>query len=478
MLEILVFDRIKALLPPRSSVLCALSGGADSVAMTLALCALREKMDINGVSCAHFNHGLRGADADADQDFCAKLCKRLELPLFIGTAAQTPGGYGGVLPRIARQGTCPGSEAEYRRLRYDFLIKTALEQNISYVVTAHTSDDNAETLLLNLTRGTGLDGLTGIPAIRQTRDGVYIIRPMLDVMRSGVLEYLQNSDQDFCDDASNRTDIYRRNRIRHHIIPELQKENPRLLESLSHTSELLKRDREYLDEQATLALKAITISHPAARGCGLIYEGAVSAKNLSSLPSALSFRIIKQMCESANGAPFDLSYKHIDAVLSLCNAGPSAVLNLPCGLTARRIYDNLRIEKAMHEFAFTPVRIDFEQTISLDRIDLKASWTKKPKKINNLVYSFLLSSDTIEGGLTIRSRLSGDFIRLAGRNHSKSLRKLFIDAKVPKHERSGIPILADDTGVAAVGGFGVDERCSPKSDDAGTFLQIYREEQL
>jgi tRNA(Ile)-lysidine synthase len=452
MLE-LILTRLKTLFKPCSSVLCALSGGADSVAMTLALHALREKADISGIVCAHFNHGLRGADSDADQEFCVKLCDKLNLPLYIGAV------------------TClRGGEAEYRRLRYDFLIKTALDNSIPYITTAHTSDDNAETLLLNLTRGTGLDGLTGIPAIREGRGvtqtgGVYIIRPLLDVTRSDVLAYLQKCGQGFRDDNSNRTDAYRRNRMRRHIIPELQKENPKLLETLSHTIELLKRDGEYLNEQAAIALDTVTIS-----------ENTISVNALLSLHLSLSGRVIKQMCERANGAPLELSSRHINAIMSLCLSGPSALLNLPHGLTARRIYDGLRIEKSVCNVTFAPVKIDFGQTVLLDGLGLWAAWTKKLKKINNLVYSFSLSSDTIECGLTIRPRLSGDFIRLAGRSHSKSLRKLFIDAKIPKHERSGIPVLADDIGVVAVGGFGVDKRCFSDGDE--TILQIYREEPI
>ena len=448
MFEQLVLTRVRELIPSGVPVLCALSGGADSVALTLALCALREKAEIGGVICAHFNHGLRGRDSDADQEFCARLCDKLGVPLYTG-----------------RAGNISGGEADYRRLRYDFLIKTALEQDTSYIATAHTADDNAETLLLNLTRGTGLDGLSGIPAIRRTRLGVHIVRPMLDVSRSGVLEYLKKAGRDFRDDKSNHTGAYRRNRIRHNVIPELKKENPNLIEAMSRAAGLIKHDREYLEEQAALAHEEITVS-----------AGTISVKGLLSLHPSLSGRVIRQICESAIGGPLELSARHIGAVMALCASGPSAVANLPRGLTARRIYDCLRIENTSENSTFAPVEIGFGQTVSLDGTGLWASWTKNPKKVNNLVYSFSLSSDTIDCGLIIRPRISGDSIRIAGRGHTKTLRRMFIDGKIPKHERPRVPVLADGGGAVAAGGFGVAERCSPKAGDPGTTLQIYRED--
>lgn len=435
------------LLPPKSFVVCALSGGADSVAMTRALFSLREALEISGIACAHFNHGLRGEASDGDQSFCEELCRMLDIPLYTAKANLNPSDLGG--------------EAEYRRLRYDFLTKTAAEHGMTHITTAHTSDDNAETLLLNLVRGTGLGGLTGIPATRSAGDAT-LIRPLLTVSRTEVLEYLDRIGQTYRDDATNHTDEYRRNRIRRHVVPELLKENPRLLETLSRTSKLLKRDLEYIEEQAATAYKTIKIA-----------PNTVSVKGLNALPLSLSTRVVRLMYEEASGG--ELSSKHVDAVLALCNAAPSAKTNLPREMLARRVYDSLYIEKTTAEVTFKPVKIMLGQTILLEGTGLTACWSEKPKKINNLVYSFSFNSDTIDGELTIRPRLDGDSLRIAGRGCTKTLHSLFVEKKIPKHERNKIPVLADKKGVVAVCGFGVDERCALNGN--ATTIQFYREEQ-
>ena len=307
---------IKHLLPRGAAVLCALSGGADSVAMTLALYALREIGCVGAVSCAHFNHGLRGEDSDGDAEFCKSLCERLGLPFYSQKAEH------GIR----------GGEAEYRSLRYDFLIKTAQTHTIPYVATAHTSDDNAETILLNLTRGTGLDGLTGIPALRQDDTGVRIIRPILHKSRAQVLEYLSEKGLDFREDTTNNTDDYTRNRVRHNVVPELLKENPRLLETLSQTAELLRRDADYLNEQAKRAYAKIALP-----------DNAVSLRGLAELPVSISGRIIRLLYESAAGSS-GLPFKHTEAVLALCAAEPPAAVQLPGGFSAYREGDALFIK--------------------------------------------------------------------------------------------------------------------------------------
>ena len=452
-------NRIKSqsLLTRGAAVLCALSGGADSTAMVRVLHALRETLDIGGFAAAHFNHRLRGAESDGDREFCVRLCEKLDIRLFCGEDD--------VAGEAKRLGM--GTEAAGRRMRYAFLTETAAANGFTHIATAHTAADNAETILLNLTRGSGLTGLTGIPPSRPAGNGARIVRPMLAATRDDELEYLAGLGQDYRIDGSNLGDGYRRNRIRSRVIPYLREENPALFATLTRMSELLRSDMEYLEHSAELAAEAITTA-----------PNTVSASRLHGLPAAIAGRAVRLMCKNAlarGGVP-DISEKHVAAVLKLCESSPGAEAHLPFGLVARRIYDDISIKKGAPPAAFLPVAIAFGQTVNIPELGLMASWSEKPKKVNNLVYSFALNSDTIRSGLTVRPRKEGDSVRLAGRKGTKTLQNLFVDGKIPRHERGTVPVLSDETGIVAVGGFGTAARCAPRENGGDTSFQIYGEE--
>ena len=204
------------------TVLIAVSGGADSVALARALHQLREAGE-GRLVLAHFNHRLRGAESDADQAFVEQLGRELGLKSIVG----------------ARGGVESVSEESLRNVRYDFLKTAAGQCGARYVATAHTADDQAETVLGTLLRGTGLAGLAGIPRVRQLTDAATLIRPLLDVTRADVVEYLESLDQSFRQDSSNANLDYTRNRIRHELLPLLARDyNPKIREALTRLSRL------------------------------------------------------------------------------------------------------------------------------------------------------------------------------------------------------------------------------------------------
>ena len=221
--KVSAFLRNHELVAAGDAVVCAVSGGADSVALLFALYLLREKLQIS-LSAAHFNHGLRGAESDGDQEFVEALCRQYEIPLYLGSARVTAGE--------------KGLEAAARKARYDFF-----ETIPGKIATAHTADDNAETVLMHLIRGTGLKGLGGIAPSRGN-----IIRPMLDVTRQEVLAFLQEYHLSWVEDSSNGTDDFLRNRIRHHVMPLLKQENPKLSENVSSMALRLRQDEQILSE--------------------------------------------------------------------------------------------------------------------------------------------------------------------------------------------------------------------------------------
>lgn len=202
----------------------AVSGGADSVALLRAVHRMQGP-EPGRLLVAHFNHRLRGANSDADAQFVADLARSLGLESAQGLAA--PGELGS------------GSEAEARTARYAFLESTARQFGARYVVTAHTADDQAETVLHHILRGTGLAGLAGMARVRTLADGLALVRPMLTLSRADVLEYLAALGQAYCEDASNRDPRYTRNRIRHELLPLLKRDYaPSVVESLLRLSSL------------------------------------------------------------------------------------------------------------------------------------------------------------------------------------------------------------------------------------------------
>ena len=227
--KLLSFLRRYDMVSEGDHVVCALSGGADSVAMLFAFYLLKEKLGIQ-LSAAHFNHHLRGEESDRDEAFVRAFCDRYDIPLAVGSSQVTAGK--------------KGLEAAARDARYAFLRTLP-----GKIATAHTADDNAETVLMHLVRGTGLKGLGGITPVQGN-----LIRPMLSITRADVERFLQEYYVNHIEDSSNKTDVFLRNRIRHHVMPLLTAENPRLAENLSAMALRLRLDEECLSQQANFEI--------------------------------------------------------------------------------------------------------------------------------------------------------------------------------------------------------------------------------
>ena len=378
------------MLQPGDEVVCAVSGGADSMALLWAMYLLREKLDIR-LSAAHFNHCLRGAESQRDEAFVRTFCGRYEIPLTVGRAPVEPG------PK--------GLEAAARDARYAFL-----ETLPGKLATAHTADDNAETVLMHLVRGTGLKGLGGIAPVRGR-----IIRPMLDVTREQVLAFLEEYHVGFVTDSSNNGDEFLRNRLRHHVMPLLKAENPRLGPNLSRMAQRLR-----LDEQA-LEIKED-------------FHAGLSVETLLALPQALQSRCVAAFLKHCGVR--EPETRHVDLVRELAaSRDPSARAHLPGGITVCRQYGKLVQLKETEQPVPCGLGCPGDVMFGGTRIVTEPGEGVLP-----------------QGDMVVRSRRSGDTIRLSG--GSKSLKKLFIDRKIPASQRCNIAVVADDMGVLAVEGFG------------------------
>ena len=380
------FARQYQMISPGDKIICAVSGGADSVALLFGLYLLKDKLKIQ-LSAAHFNHHLRGEESHRDEQFVRDFCDGYQIPLFVGSGNVVAGK--------------KGLEAAARDARYAFLRSLP-----GKIATAHTADDNAETVLLHLVRGTGLKGLGAIAPINGN-----VIRPMLAVTRQDVEDFLSEYYLPHITDSSNETDDFLRNRLRHHVMPLLTAENPRLAENLSAMALRLRQDEQALSELAAI-------------------DGAPQVTQLRAMPAAVRARALERFLKESGVREPEAA--HIRLAESLVfSENPSAEGYFPGGITIARNYDILERRKENGE-----ISCELTCTEAEDIINTADAFTVKA-----------------QGTICVRSRQAGDTIRLPG--GTKSVKKLFIDKKIPAPQRHLVPIICDDLGILAIGGIGV-----------------------
>jgi len=389
-------------------LLCALSGGCDSVALLHTLCRLQRETPFS-LHAVHVQHGLRGEESLADERFVRELCRSLKVPLTVENAGLTGDMH------------TPGMETLARESRRRIFEKQLCTNRADALLTAHHLDDQAETVLMHLLRGTGLKGLGGIMPINGN-----VIRPMLSVTREEVEAFLEEWCLPHIEDSSNDTDAFLRNRLRHHVMPLLRQENPKIAKNLSRMALHLRQDEECLSTQAeylaqTPAVSFLRQAHPAVR----------------------SRYLVKFLKDSGVKEPEDSHIALAEALVFSEN--PSARANFPGGVTIIRRYDQLEVLTGGG--GMETVELPCPGQVELPGLRVSCAPATE----------LLQTPDTItvcpSGKIVLRSRLSGDTIRLAG--GTKSLKKLFIDRKIPASHRPEIPVVSDEQGILGVYGIGV-----------------------
>lgn len=395
------FLRRYDMVQPGDTVICAVSGGADSVALLFALYLLRDKLSIT-VSASHFNHHLRGEESDRDECFVRRLCDRLDVQLYLGGEQVTAGK--------------KGLEAAARDARYSFLRKLS-----GKIATAHTADDNAETVLMHMVRGTGLRGLGGITPVCGN-----LIRPMLSITRDEIITFLAEYHLDYVQDSSNDTEVFLRNRLRHCVMPLLKAENPSLAENMSEMALRLRQDEEVLQSLST----------------GV----EINASALRQAPAALRSRAMSAFLERC-GVP-EPEAQHIAMLEKLVfSTKPSAEAYFPGGITVRREYGCLTVMPKAD--TFMPVELPCPGSVELSECGLRVT-ASCAQALCNTPDTFTVKP---EGKIILRSRQPGDAMKLSG--GTKELKKLFIDRKIPAAKRMAVPVVTDDAGVLGVYGIGM-----------------------
>lgn len=419
--KLMSFIREREMISSGDKVICAVSGGTDSVALLFALYLLKEKLDI-GLEAAHFNHRLRGEESDRDEAFVRKLCDQYDIPLHVGSSQVVLGK--------------KGLEAAARDARYAFLRSLP-----GKIATAHTADDNAETVLMHLIRGTRLKGLGGIAPISDQ-----VIRPMLTVTRRENEEFLEQWHLPHREDSSNHTDQFLRNRLRRHVMPLLTAENPRLAENLSQMALGLRSEEAFLSREA--------------RNAG----DAASVEDLRAMPAALRSRALEGLLkESGVKEPEDA---HIALAESLVFSDkPSARANFPGGVILGRSYDRLTVVNT----AEPPTPVSLPCPGETEYGDYRVICIPAAEIVNT-ADTFTVSP---HGKMVLSPRQSGDKLRLPG--GEKSLKKLFIDRKIPASQRPFIPVLRDEQGVLGVYSIGVHRSRVPE-DLPGAMIRFIKKE--
>lgn len=403
-----------------TEITVALSGGADSMSLLYALNSLKKQLGIK-LYAAHFNHKIRGEEAERDEQFVTLKCKELGVELFIGSAD---------VPGYAKQNHM-SLELAARELRYDFLKSIAK----GVVATAHTADDNIETILFNMARGTSLKGFCGIP---ETRD--IFIRPLIFCGRLEVENYCEKQKIEYVTDSTNLCDDYTRNKIRHKVIPVLREINPSLCDTLNRTVSALKVDNDFLESVSNEELSK------------RFSDNVLALDGFCNLHKAIALRVLRDFLKSKISIPVDNF--HIESLYNIALYGGK--ISLPEGMCGYKEKDTLYIEKE------GIIKENIQYNVKLSKIS--NNFFKNTQKVNGLFLNNALDCDKIVGELQVRTRNTGDSIKLNRRNGTKTLKKLYTEHSIPQNERATLPVIADDEGVVWVCGIGVAERCAVTKD--------------
>lgn len=439
--------RSRRLFEPGHHLLVALSGGPDSVALLTLLHRLAPRWRLR-LTAVHFNYGLRGKESDEDQAFVVSLCESLGIPLLCKALdVQTR-------PRRV------SLQAVARELRYRAVTTLAGECGADRIVLGHTADDQAETVLLWLLRGSGLAGLAGMPAAREG----FIVRPLYEVRRRDIVAYLSQHGQSYRQDSSNMKPVYVRNRIRHELIPVMHQIAPSVIAALCRMADLCREDEQYLEAQ--VAGFASTLICEDGQGGYWVKRGPVLA-----LPPALQRRLLREAlrrCHPFRRPPALATVEAVRAVLSKKILSASFSLKsvqvavtgdhlhlLPGANAAERVErENTDVGMAVA----VPSQTEWAgtgQQIRVQLVPIDQACLSSPSR----AWSMVVDADRVGGPLTLRSWQRGDrFVPSGMQGRSKKLQDLFVDLKVPKAQRSRIPLLVSSGGIVGVLGYRQDER--------------------
>ena len=440
-------------------ILVGYSGGADSTLLLRLLYEYREKTGVY-LKAVHVNHMIRGAEAERDAEHCREMCRDLSIDFEL-VKEDIPA-------RAARLGK--GTEETARDFRYETFERIlSSDDRLDRVATAHNADDNAETVLFNLTRGTGVDGLSGIPPVRRLANGL-VVRPLIYARKSEISDACKALGAEYVVDSTNNDTVYTRNYLRHEVIPALEKINPALVDSISRLSAAAKADSDYLR-----SLSEQLAGQADVRGGRVSIPAELIVRAPLPTASRAVIALFAKLSEKT------LSAKQVNAVLSVSHAAKDAFVSLPDEITARntkrggvRYVEMYRGEAVALRYRFSLKEglnyiNDADSAVYMLSDGQKCEEIQKNNDLLKNVYksSILteLNSDKINHILFVRSRRNGDSYVYGGM--TRKLKKLYNDRGLGASERESLPIIEDAEGILWVPGFPAADRAAYPKEFCG-----------
>ncbi|OIP33975.1 MAG: tRNA lysidine(34) synthetase TilS [Deltaproteobacteria bacterium CG2_30_43_15] len=431
-----------SMLEQGDKVVVGVSGGPDSVFLLHTLKELREDFNLTLI-VAHLDHCIRGVESKMECRFVEDMANRLHLP-FEAKSVDVP---------ALKKSEGASTQQAARDARYEFFMDTLKKFNAQKVALGHNADDQAETVLMRLIRGAGNKGLCGIPPIR---DGIFI-RPLIETRRSEIEGFLRENRIESVIDSSNRENVYLRNKVRNNLMPILMKEyNPGIVQNLIHTSEILRKEDEFLEKLVLELFPRICVS----RGKGSL---TLNILYLKDLEGAMQVRVLRKAVESFSGDLKRISFKHLESVMKMLSGeGANKSLNLPRGIIVEKRYTELIIRREIKETLFYYSFSEIPHCVRLKEIgkevDFKVIPQKKHLNLNVDPNVAFMDYGQIKFPIVMRNFREGDRFQPMGMEGTKKLKDFFIDNKIPKSIRREIPLLLFDNLIAWVMGIRIDNR--------------------
>lgn len=441
--EVLNYIKLHQMLKAGDRVIVAVSGGADSVCLLHILDKLKEELGLE-LFAVHVHHGLRGEEADRDARWTEEFCKGLGISCAV------------VRCDAGRYAADHGLSVEEagRALRYEAFEREAEQNGAEKIAVAHHRDDNAETILHNLFRGSGLKGLGGIAPVRGK-----IIRPLLDTGRDEILSYLQSQGLKYCEDSTNFGTEYTRNKLRNQIIPMVVRDiNPGAVGNILHAGSLMAQANAYLERTAKELLKAHEKREEGRIG---LSAGFLKTQD-AILQTYLIGLMMKEICRSGK----DITARHIEQVQGMIGKPVGRRLDLPYGLAAVRTYEDLWIGR--RDLLF---RADDSSAAELPIPVFTVFPRKKGVEIPRNEYTKWFDYDKIRSTLSVRTRQPGDYLTLAAGGR-KTIKSYMIDEKIAREKRDSIPLLVEGNHVIWMIGYRISEYYKV-TDQTQMILQVH-----
>ncbi len=413
------------------NILIGLSGGPDSVFLFHGLRLLKDKMEFN-LYAAHINHLYRGEDADRDEEFVRKLCEKYDVKLFVKRQNASI---------LAKKEKITEEEAG-RIIRYGFFNKILEEIGEGLIATAHNKDDQGETLIQRIIRGTGIEGLTGMDYKQDN-----VIRPILNIEKKDIVGTLDSLKLEYCIDKTNEEPIYGRNKIRLELIPYIEEKfNKNLKDTLFRMSENMKDDYKIIEEAVGRQFKkALILKNDE--------KIELDIENLLTNSKGLRNRILRNSIEIVKGNKVDVERKHIDYLDDFITKNETGkTIDLGDKIIGEVSYGKIiiRNKKKFKNYEYNLNKgINYIEELNIKIVvedDIEGIITTTNNNI-------LIDKDKIKGNLKVRNRKSGDKFQPLGMKGRKKVKDYFIDEKIPKEKRKKIPIISDDDNIIWIGGY-------------------------